>query len=169
MYAYYPDITWVVLIYDDITGGDAHWVTYYSSSTHVLWRYHGHNAVVTRYTGDPITTEFNLELNLQASFTPICYKYCHDPACWDSYYHVDCGQTNPATWDKLIKLNNLAMLHMLQGRFSISNYVGRKYSSTGDIDAGPIEGTCQWDRRVVQKVIGSGCDGQSARIMVLGS
>ncbi len=169
MYQHHPDITWVVLIYEPITGFDAHAMTY-RSSTQILFRYHGHNVVVTRYDGDVVESGNDLELDLLASFTPTCYTYCHDPACWNTYHHVDCGKTCNATWEKLAKLKYLELLHVLQGRFEISNYAGRQDSSTGKIKAGTVSGTCQWDRRVVQKdIAASSCGDDGAKVMVLGS
>ncbi len=81
MHKNYPDITWVVLVYDPITGFDAHTVMA-SDQTHSVFR---HNAIISRHAGEAITTDIGLEKNLYASFTPSCYRYCHDPACWNRY------------------------------------------------------------------------------------
>ncbi len=170
MYTFYPDITWAVLVYDDITGGDAHQMRYYLDNTHIVFRYHGHNVVVTRYAGDTVTTGNDLEQDLMASFTPTCRRYCHDPACWNRYWHVDCEITNKDTFDKLVKLAYVELFHVIQSRFDIYNFVGRTYSDTGKVDFGSISGSsCEWDRRVVQKTIKTTCDNQSAVMMLLGT
>ena len=167
MYTNYPDITWVVLVYEPITGFDAHTVMA-NDQTHSVFRHHGHNAIISRRTGNVITTDLGLEKNLYDSFTPTCYRYCHDPACWNKYYHVYARQTVVDTWDKLGKLNILNMLFVVQHRFSFSNYAGRRDSSTGLLNGGPVSGTCLWDKRVVEKQIKTTCDGQYAQLMVLG-
>ncbi len=144
---------------------------YYPENTHILFRFYGYNFVVTRYAGDPITTAYSLELDLLASFTPYCRLYCHDPACWNKYYHIDCAVTCENTFEKLLKLNYVEMFHVIQSRFTIYNFVGRKYSDTGRVDSGPISGSCQWDRRVVQRSIQMtpSCDNQSVVMMLLGT
>ena len=167
MYTNYPDITWVVLVYEPITGGDAHTVIA-NDQTHLVFRHHGHNAIITRYAGNAITTDFGLETSLYNSFTPSCYRYCHDPACWNSFYHVDAHRTVVDTWPKLSNSISAFMLFTLQDRFSLDNFVGRRDSSTGLINGGPILGTCTWDTRVVEKQIKTTCDNKSARMMVLG-
>ncbi len=70
---------------------DAHTVMA-SDQTHFVFRHHGHNATISRH-GEAITTDIGLEKNLYASFTPSCYRYCHDPACWNRYYDVYAQQT----------------------------------------------------------------------------
>ncbi len=64
------------------------------------------------------------------------------PVGTDIYYDVYARQTVVDTWDKLAKLSNLNMLFVTQYRFSFYNYAGRKDSSTGLLDGGPVSGTC---------------------------
>ncbi len=136
--------------------------------THLVFRHHGHNAIISRYAGAAITSDFGLETSLYASFTPSCYKYCHDPACWNSYYHVYADQTLRDTWSKVSNSISPIMMFTLQDRFSLDNFAGRKDSSTGLINGGPVFGTCTWDTRVVESQIKTTCDNKSLKMMLLG-
>ena len=167
MYTKYPDITWVVIVYAPITGGDKHSVLA-NSQTHFVFRHHGHNAIISRYAGDVITSDFGLETSLYSSFTPSCYRYCHDPACWNKYYHVDADRTVMDTWPKLSNSNWPFMLFTLQAHYGNYNYAGRRDSSTGVINGGPVVGTNLWDTRVVEAQIKTTCDDKYAKMMLLG-
>ncbi len=168
MYTRYPDITWVVLVYEPISGIDKHQVMAHDQ-THYVFHFHGHHAIISRYAGEAATTDIGLETGLYASFTPNCYKYCHDPACWNSYYHVNADQTARDTYSKLSPNSITAfMLLTIQNRFNIYNFAGRRDSSTGVINGGPFVGTNLWDTRVLEAQIKTTCDNQYAKLIVLG-
>ena len=168
MYTKYPDITWVVLVYQPVNGIDKNQVLA-NDQTHSVFNFHGHHAIITRYVGDAITSDFGLETILYNSFTPYCYRYCHDPACWNDYYHVDADRTAQDTYSKLSANSITSFLFFaLQDRYSYYNFVGRRDSSTGVINGGPVVGTNLWDTRVVESQIKTTCDAKYVKMMVLG-
>ena len=169
MYTKYPDITWVVIVYEPIAGYEKHTLLGGFSQTHFVYRYHGHNAIISRFAGERIAYDFGLERSLYDSFTPTCYAYCHDPDCLSKYYHVHTETTAFDTFLKLVS-NSCSpfFFFTLQYRYSLYNYAGRR-DSAGGVNAGRVFGTCSWDSRVVEAQIKTNCDGNYAKMILLGA
>ena len=105
---------WVVIVYDDVSGWDAHTVKgeYYN-----LFRHYGHNIVVGRIV-EPYSTRYPWGLSQKfSSALRIHWKSeCTDWTCWSRYSRVDARPTVDATWNNLYNEGiTPIMLHVFRG------------------------------------------------------
>ncbi len=121
----YDHVLWVVIVYDEVSGWDAHTVkgTYYN-----LFRHYGHNIVVGR-----ITEPYNIPYDLPAKFSNALsehYTECGivDFLCLFTTRQLNALPTVEATWDNLYRQGlNPIMLHVFRG--NIGGGVARRHSS----------------------------------------
>ena len=120
----YDDVVWVVIVYDGVSGWDAHTVkgTYYH-----LFRHYGHNIVVGRIT-EPYHTRYPYYLRAKFS-NALSVHYtteCGNWWCTWTRYRVNSRPTVEATWDNLYRQDlNPIMLHVVRGNTGGAVYTSR--------------------------------------------
>ena len=123
----YSSIQWVAVVYDEVTGWEAHTVkgTYYHH-----FRHYGHNIVVGRVI---LPSYRNVPSDLSGKFwrayTPTYYDDCWDPACWSKKTKLNSKPSVDNTWNKLYDEGLYpVMLHMFTsgiGSGAAHNFQGR--------------------------------------------
>ena len=117
----YPDVSWVVVVYEPITGWDKH--TMIGWDYYHLFRYYGHNIVVGRFLTPPPHRDIGLSSAFSSAFSSDCVKHCgwH---CWGStYYTYYIVSMAKETYHNLNSQGwSMPLLFMLQGGHSYSVY-----------------------------------------------
>ena len=110
----YPNVLWVVVVYDDVAGWHSHTVKGYYKH---LFRHHGHNIVVSRIVR-PYTTKApsNLKNKFWAAFKPKWDRVCKNSWCWGKKDRLNARPSVDATWDNLYRQGvRPIMVHMIRG------------------------------------------------------
>ena len=105
---------WVVIVYDDVSGWEAHTV---EGQYYHLFRHYGHNIVVGRIvepysTRDPSGLAQKFSSALQIHWQSECTNWL----CLSTYSRVDAKPTVDATWSNLYNEGiTPIMLHVFRG------------------------------------------------------
>ena len=111
----YKDVLWVVVVYDDVQGWDAH--TVIGSVYYHRFRHYGHNIVVSRIV-HPYGTKAPVDIagKFNRAFTPSWKKVCSNSWCWSKKNRINAKSTVQATWNKLYNEGlQPIMLHVFRG------------------------------------------------------
>ena len=108
----YPDVSWVVVVYEPVTGWDKH--TMIGWDYYHLFRYYDHNIVVGRFLTPPPYRDIGLSSAFSSAFSSDCVKFFHfyiiKPMATKTYHNL-----NSQGW-------SIPLLFMLQGGHSYSVY-----------------------------------------------
>ena len=110
----YANVLWVVTVYDDISGWDAHTVV---GQFYHLFRHYGHNIVVSRIT-EPYSTKAPVDINgkFTRALSTRWKETCSNSWCWSKTSRIDAKPTVDATWSNLYGQGlNPVMLHIIRG------------------------------------------------------
>ncbi len=123
----YRSVLWVVVVYKDVGGWDAHTVkgAYYN-----LFRHYGHNIVVSRIT-QPFTTKAPVDISgkFNRALTLRQKNVCANSWCWTKHKLIDARSTVDATWPRLYNEGlNPIMLHIFRGGIdgTVATYVNHR-------------------------------------------
>ena len=107
----YSSVYWVVVVYDDVSGYEAHTV---KGSYHHLFRHYGHNIVVGRVILPSNGNEpSDISERFRAAYTPTFDHVCSDYWCWSKHDKLNAEQSVLNTWNNLYNQGLYpVMLHM---------------------------------------------------------